>query len=121
MGMFDYIRCEFPFPGDSRTVYQTKDTPSQFMDTYVIGTDGALRMEVCDFEDRSDPEAEGIAALFGVMTRVPTGEWREVVDFHQDLVFYNRDREFKARFTDGRCVWVKETTRGPAEGETSSG
>lgn len=72
MGMFDYIDCQFPLPieVDSRTEFQTKDTPAQMLDIYQITKDGRLLHEVYDIEDQSDPDAEGIEALFGCMTRI---------------------------------------------------
>ena len=38
MGFFDYLRCEVPLPvnGANALDYQTKDTPAQLMDHYVI-------------------------------------------------------------------------------------
>lgn len=72
MGMFDYIRCEYPMPatGANDLEYQTKDTPSQFMDLYLIRADGSLWREEYDIEDQSDPNATGLDALVGCATRV---------------------------------------------------
>jgi hypothetical protein len=40
--MFDSVICEVPLPrlGVTDRVFQTKDTPAQFLDTYVIRADG---------------------------------------------------------------------------------
>lgn len=44
MGMFDYLKCEYPLPveGANDLEYQTKDTPAQYMDIYTIRADGTL-------------------------------------------------------------------------------
>lgn len=72
MGMFDDLRCKYPLPlaGANELHYQTKDTPAQFCDMYEIREDGTLWHEAYDIEDRSDPNAEGLDALVGCMTRV---------------------------------------------------
>ena len=72
MGLFDYLNCKYPLPveGANALEFQTKDTNSQFMDRYEIRDDGTLWHETYDIEDRSDPKAEGLMALFGMMTRV---------------------------------------------------
>lgn len=93
MGMFDYVRSEYPLPGtqveDTAILsnLQTKDLqdwPS--MDTYFITENGELEVETYRVEDHSDPNAEGISRLIGMMTRIPTG--REKVDFTGVIRFY---------------------------------
>lgn len=44
MGLFDYVNCKYPLPvdGSNEREYQTKDTPSQYMDRYEIREDGQL-------------------------------------------------------------------------------
>jgi hypothetical protein len=44
MGMFDYLKCEYPLPveGFEGRLFQTKDTPEQSLDHYVIKEDGTL-------------------------------------------------------------------------------
>ena len=70
MGMYDDIRCKYPLPTGPVDGWQTKDTPAQYLDLYEIRTDGTLWHEEYEFEDHSDPEAEGAMALAGCMTRV---------------------------------------------------
>lgn len=72
MGMFDYLRCKYPLPlaGANDLAYQTKDTQEQWLDMYEIREDGTLWHETYETEDRSDPNAEGLLALVGSMTRV---------------------------------------------------
>lgn len=54
--MFDDLRCEYPLPieGANDIAYQTKDTPAQYMDLYVIRKDGTLWHEEYDVVDRSE-------------------------------------------------------------------
>ncbi|MFZ9812193.1 MAG: hypothetical protein ACO3DD_03800, partial [Burkholderiaceae bacterium] len=65
MGMFDYLKCKYPLPGvgDNDLQYQTKDTPAQMIDHYEIRAAGSLWHLNYDIEDRSDPNAQGIARL----------------------------------------------------------
>lgn len=117
MGMFDYVTCEMPLPGNppAGLEFQTKDGPDfPFMDTLVIRADGRLVRKGYQVEDRSDPNAEGLMRLWGAMTRIPDESLDHVYeDIHQDLVFYNYDHrtgdtwEFKARFTDGVCTHIR--------------
>lgn len=108
MGMYDELRCEYPLPAkdaQDRT-YQTKDTPSQFLDTYIIRPDGTLWHELYDTEDRSDPNAEGLMRLFGSMTRV-NQRWEQIADFTGEISFYDfadggNWLEFSAHFKDGQ-------------------
>ena len=107
MGLFDYIRCSYPLPGghaDSGE-FQTKDTPSQFMDHYEIREDGSLWHEDYDTEDRSDPRAEGVMSLAGMMTRVRK-RWEKDESFTGEIRFYRGSceedwREFSAYYIKG--------------------
>jgi hypothetical protein len=89
MGMFDYIKCNYPLPvkGANELEYQTKDTPAQFLDRYTIGKDGSLWHEEYDIEDHSDPKAEGLARVIGCMTRVRK-RWNRVNGFTGEIRFY---------------------------------
>ena len=89
MGMFDDVRCRYPLPDPAHNGlnFQTKDTPSQSLDTYLISAEGRLFRR----------------------------EWVEV-DFHGDLRFYAfADRhdtnsewiEYVALFTDGQLTRVE--------------
>jgi hypothetical protein len=55
--MFDQLRCRYPLPveGYAGRVFQTKDTPAQFLDKYEIRADGTLWHEAYDTEDHSKP------------------------------------------------------------------
>ena len=125
MGMFDRIRCRAPLPGVKPDfvkgpdhVYQTKDTDSQTLDNYEISEDGILLHEEYDIVDRSDPNAEGLARLVGMMSREnerlsPTTFTGEITFYDSNVVgchcgfWFTRtgeDREwveYVARFADG--------------------
>jgi len=120
MGMFDYIRCELPLPAPAAEglEFQTKDTPAQWLDQYVIRADGMLWHEVYDIEDRSDPNAEGLLRLCGAMTRV-NQRWECLTEFFGEVFFYKFEApqgwlEFRARFVDGKLhgpiALVQETS-----------
>jgi hypothetical protein len=107
MGMFDWLRCKYPLPlpGANNLHYQTKDTPEQYLDLYKIREDGTLWHETYDVEDRSDPNAEGLMALFGAMTRV-NKRW-EPCDMTGEIRFYTGDNqkqwvEFSAYMVKGK-------------------
>ena len=110
MGMYDYLKVEYPLPDGHDPAgeeYQTKDTPAQYLDLYRITREGALEHQNYDTENRSDPNAEGIMGLLGCMTRV-NQRW-EPEQFHGDLSFYRSDgqgkwREYVALFKDGKLI-----------------
>ena len=89
MGMYDRILCRWPLPEGQDVVYQTKDTPARFLDTYEIRADGTFWHQTYDVEDRSDPNAEGAARIGGMWTCVPTG-WEPEL-FNGTIYFYQMD------------------------------
>ena len=113
--MFDFIKCKAPLPiwGFENRSFQTKSTPSQLVDNYIIKEDGTLWFEGYDIVDRSDPTSKGIERLVGMMSRENI---RHVFchDFTGDIYFYdfvleknNKQRgwvEFKASFEKGRLT-----------------
>lgn len=119
MGVFDYVKCDYPLPEglSSDGYFQTKCTPAQALDLYEIRSDGTLWQEDYDVEDRSDPNAKGIAALVGCMTRVNkrwspvayTGEIR-FYDFHDERDWI----EFSSYFIEGRLQSVTLLSDRPA-------
>lgn len=115
MGMFDYIRCLMPLPEttlmpDGDTLFQTKDTPDQYMTVYTIDDDGRLtwrpyQIEVVPLEERPNPEMP----MRGMWKRVE-GD-KETIPYHGDIVFYHLSKdnfwwEYRARFTEGVCVRI---------------
>lgn len=128
MGMFDEIKCEWPLPveGANALTYQTKDTPSQFCDLYMIRADGTLWHQDYDTEDQSVagkwmaehpgealPEKMDIIENYcGCISRV-NERWAQVVDFKGTVCFYGnitpgvRGRlEWAARFESGKLAAV---------------
>lgn len=88
MGLFDYIRCQFPLPVKEaqEEVFQTKDLEN-FLGDFVIREDGTLWNTEYDYEDQSDPDATGLRALAGKLTRVNP---RQVYHPHVGpVVFYS--------------------------------
>lgn len=127
--MYDYIKCEYPLPGDPPEwvrenaldgVCQTKDTDAMFMETYTITADGRLvhhtvRYEAVPENERpyfGKPEWESeFMRLCGSVRSVPTGAV-ELSDYHGDLRFYTSNDagkfyEYVARFTNGVLQQIK--------------
>jgi hypothetical protein len=120
MGMFDYIKCEMPLPGLNEEVeLQTKDTPTQYMDTYTITKEGRLIYNAYEtvevpleqrpyYKPGMDPNS--LMAMGGCIKRVPA----ERIDqnYHGYIYFCGRDskgewHDFRAKFTDGVCVKIE--------------
>lgn len=138
MGMFDYVRCEYPLPGlddPTKIQFQTKDTDEQYMMHYRITKDGLLMRLVGHIEDHSDPNAKpgSWQSLCGCMTFVKDGEELEpycgVLNFYGDkhtgeLISLNlktgKDElhpgpepewfEYNAQFEGGRLLGVERIT-----------
>lgn len=107
MGMFDFMTCKAALPeeGLEDRVFQTKDTPAQMLDQYQIREDGSLWHLNYDLEDRSDPEAEGLDRLVGMLTQV-NQRWEKCSQFSGEIIFYDTYLsgwiEFRAEFVDGQ-------------------
>jgi hypothetical protein len=89
--MFDYIQAECPLPDlpdPSGVEFQTKDTPAQYLETYRIDATGLLWRQTYDIVDRSDPNAKGIDALIGAMSRENV-TWHPMTDFSGAIEFYS--------------------------------
>jgi hypothetical protein len=128
MGMFDSIRCKYPLPveGANALHFQTKDTDEQALDEFEIREDGTLWREDYDIEDRSDPTAEGLLAMCGMMTRVnkrwvPCTFTGEICfyTFWDEKVINDDDKtpgwiEFSAYFVGGKLNQVHVTQNRPA-------
>lgn len=69
MGLFDYLKCEYPLPVELKKGVrcQSKDTPAQWMDTYEIRADGTIWHLDYVLVDRGDPKAEGLDRLCGAL------------------------------------------------------
>lgn len=113
MGMYDYIRCDYPLPGNPKVdEWQTKYTPAQALETYIINADGRLQHEEVDYVDRSNPNAEGLDRLVGMATP----ENHRIVDepdFRGEIVFCGDDDSgvrwrFSALFDCGKLLNIKQ-------------
>lgn len=105
MGMFDYVRCEYPLPdGGNNMVFQTKDTFEQYLGTYVITEDGRLVNP-----DGDDEEFHGdlnfYASNWAGYCPLPKGSaHRTAMMTGDDAPF--RGYDYTARFTDGRITKI---------------
>lgn len=106
MSVSDEVVCNHPLFGEHRgKAYQTYSLDSIFPGAkYEITESGRLELLVCNYEDRSDPHAEGMARLFGALTPVFTGERRDV-NYHGWMELRGIGR---AKFTDGTLVAFEE-------------
>jgi hypothetical protein len=118
MGMFDELRCRYPLqmPNATERVFQTKSLDC-VMDQFEITAEGTLRREAYEIEDHSDPNATGIMALCGMMTRV-NKRW-EPCSFTGEVRFYGSTREdwsdwweFSAYFVKGALKHLEMITDG---------
>ena len=59
MGMFDEVLCRYPLgcPEVQECLFQSKDTPAQFLDLYEIREDGTLWHQVYDCRYEETDEA----------------------------------------------------------------
>lgn len=124
MGLFDYIKCDYPLPdqGMQNAEFQTKDTDAQYMEMYRITTDGRLIHETVTREavpksERPYPDAEDWRAMIGCIRRIPTGDVE--IPYHGDICFYASDKyggwhEYVARFTEGRLTRIIPSPHVPA-------
>ena len=116
MGMFDYIRCDYPLPDGKPTppdLFQTKDFLVPYMEHYTITAEGRLiahrvRYEEVPLKERPYPNESGTLKWAGSLRAVPIGD--EDLNWHGYLNFYGGDREerreFNAKFTDGQLVEI---------------
>lgn len=113
MGMFDNITCKYPLPveGFADRVFQTQDTPRQFLDTYEIREDGTLWHEEYDLDFTN---AGNISRINKQM--VPesfTGEIR-FYDFMTGNYTDDGWIEFAANFIDGKLTNIRVVENRPS-------
>ena len=112
MGLFDYVTCEYPLPCGSPPTrkWQSKTTPDQYMDRYVIKQDGSLWHEAYEIEDRSDPTKDGLEGIIDAMTRVNV-RW-EQMPLTGEIDFHNYDGQTRvsyiATFEAGELTHLRE-------------
>jgi len=111
MGMFDYVRVEYPMPqGWQDREFQTKGTEAMAMDTYVISQEGRLLYEDYRLEPTDELNFFGLPLLRRADKRLVDTE------FHGDLRFYDFEIpndchselvDWQARFTNGQLDWIR--------------
>ena len=99
MGMFDYVKY-------NGKTWQTKSLAC-LLDTYEVTQEGQLLEQHYDIVDRSDPNAEGINRLWGMLSRenitqepsTYTGEVRMVANAQDDdeeaILFFRHGKLLK--------------------------
>jgi len=114
MSMFDSIIVEYPLVGlpqdlitrwgsEKEIVFQTKDTPDQYMSLYKIDADGKLWYEERETEwvDPENPDGESIMDRIGHLKTIST-TWKQV-DFNGAIRFYEsyNHQNYKQEYNTG--------------------
>lgn len=103
MGMFDYISCDYPLPGDSADVqgwlFQTKDLDC-WMDRYHIAENGDLFMVK---ESKSPVEYSGTIEFY--MSNIVAGGPGSYTAAGEDM----RGVTYVALFQDGKLIRITQT------------
>ena len=88
MGMFDYLHCKLPQVNKPDMRFQTKCTPSQYLELYEIREDGTLWHQNCE-----------------------SMEWSRLEDYRGEIVFYEETEdewfEYSAIFIGGKVIDLK--------------
>lgn len=113
MGLFDYVKCDYPLGIENQNdiSFQSQDTPNQFMDTYVIGSDGCLYYERYDTVDKRDKNAESgtFASIAGMLSR-ENKRLEKQESFTGEIYFYGGRYEFSAYFVKGLLKHLENLT-----------
>jgi len=89
MGMFDYIRCQYPLPieGANDILYQTKDMAEwPGLDMYEIRKDGTIWREDYDIVDKGKKDGSSVDQFCGCMART-NHRWNKI-NFTGEIRFY---------------------------------
>jgi len=114
------VLCNHELFGEHKgETYQTKDLHDcgGLFELYEIAPSGRLEFLVYAVEDRSDPNAQGIARWAGSMTRVYTGGRRDL-NYHGWLYLSCFGR---AKFTEGTMVAFEPEPKWPIDSEDPEG
>jgi hypothetical protein len=90
MGMFDYIRCQYPLPieGANDIIYQTKDmTEWPGLNVYEIRKDGTIWREDYDIVNKGKKYGSSVDQFCGCMART-NHRWNKI-NFTGEIRFYN--------------------------------
>jgi len=127
MGMFDYVKCDYPLPDPEAQgmSFQSKCFDCE-MHEYTITKEGRLIHH--DFETEMTPEDElpeenknaeegSIFKLWGIMRTKPGSERDVDMNYHGWFNFYeytsdHKWYEYNAKFTDGKIVSVERVSAG---------
>lgn len=114
MGVFDYVKCEYPVPGMPDIEYQTKDTDEQYLEEYKIDAEGRLWLNK---KDRGWVVEK--KQVLGGYNKLVSSEWVLQPDFRGDINFYGTDKngkwwEYSALFKDGILIDMKAVAEGIA-------
>jgi hypothetical protein len=107
MGMYDYIHveCELPIEVPCEAKWQTKDTPSQFLDDYYLTAKG--RLEYDDYEEEIEYNEE---APFGFYVHRKNVHRTFCEDFTGSIRFYDEIEgkwyEFYAFIENGKVLKI---------------
>lgn len=111
--MFDYVVCERKLKGSPNvSEWQTKCTPSQYMETYKINKDGKLWFLKVERRYKRDKSR----VIGGYFERI-SEEWVECHDFTGSINFYGHDQSGKwweviGLFEDGKLVKSPKVVKG---------
>jgi hypothetical protein len=121
MGMFDYLKSEYPLPDGLQPrfelkdkYFQTKSFKDPIMDIYIIKSDGKLYHEIRKFEDVPEKKRPyygkpewGKNPLFQIMGSIKAKKIKTVFceDFTGIVEFYGEDK--KNRWHDYKAVFFK--------------
>lgn len=76
MGLFDEVRCKYPLlaPKVQSELFQSKDTPSQYLDLYEIREDGTLWHDAYDLRIEDDDSSP-----MGIRMHRDNPRWKQVL------------------------------------------
>lgn len=103
MGMFDYLRCQYPLPveGANALEFQTKDTDAQYLDLYELREDGTLWHEAYDLRTEDDESAP-----LGIYQYRDNPRWEQEPITGEIRFYTSRGNgawiEFSAYFAEGK-------------------
>ena len=132
MGMFDYLKCDYPLPEAEGRLHpechwQTKDTPAQWMDHYHIRDDGALWHLAYDIETQSGVNVDSPAVTLAHPLRHTNERWEPClflgeIRFYRfwDEVKHEGWIEYSSYFVHGQLQHIHciECCKGPREPAT---
>lgn len=92
---YDYLRWK----GE---IYQTTDTPSQFMDMFEISEDGYLFFQECDHVWNNETTQE---TPFGKLEKV-SQRWVHLKEYNGNIRFFSRSKDYLAIIKQGQIQQI---------------